>query len=48
MAVILEEAKGLNKGLIKWVKEVAEIAEPDEILICDGSDEEFKYLINIC
>jgi len=47
MAVILEEAKGLNKELIKWVKEVAEITEPDEILICDGSDEEFNYLINI-
>ncbi len=47
MAVMLEEVKNLNEELVKWIKEVAEITKPDDILICDGSDEEFEYLVNL-
>lgn len=33
-----------NQTLINWIKEVAELCRPDQIWLCDGSEEEYKTL----
>lgn len=38
--------KGLErKGLEDWIKEIADLTQPKDIHICDGSEEEFQSLI---
>lgn len=37
-----------NKKLQQWVKDMADICQPDSIHWCDGSDEENQTLINQC
>jgi phosphoenolpyruvate carboxykinase (GTP) len=36
-----------NKMLDAWIKEVAELCQPDEISLCDGSEEEYDRLIKV-
>ena len=33
-----------NKALVSWVQEIAELAKPDAIQWCDGSDSEYEDL----
>ena len=33
-----------NEELISWVREVAELTQPDEIVWCDGSEQEWTRL----
>jgi phosphoenolpyruvate carboxykinase (GTP) len=33
-----------NKKLLEWVEEVAELTQPDEVIWCDGSDDEWERL----
>ena len=40
----LENPPTRNKKLLEWVEEVAELAQPDEVIWCDGSDEEWERL----
>src|SRR6476660_7194725 len=35
----------IHSGIRKWVDEVAAMAQPDRILICDGSDAERDTLV---
>lgn len=41
---VLSEIK--NKRLREWIKEMAELCRPDQILLCDGSDDEYDRLCN--
>ncbi|MBO0827082.1 MAG: phosphoenolpyruvate carboxykinase (GTP) [Streptosporangiales bacterium] len=40
----LDHAPTRHRGLIDWVREVAELATPDQIVWCDGSQEEWDRL----
>ena len=40
----LENPPTRNKKLLEWVEEVAELTQPDEVIWCDGSDEEWERL----
>jgi phosphoenolpyruvate carboxykinase (GTP) len=40
----LDEAPTKHAGLLAWVREVAELTQPDRVHWCDGSDEEWKAL----
>ncbi len=35
---------GLNKRLASWIREVEELCEPDEVTLCNGSEEEYQRL----
>ena len=43
-AVRLDTAPTHHAGLLRWVRETAELTEPDEIVWCDGSAEEWTRL----
>jgi hypothetical protein len=36
-----------NSALRKWVEEVAQVTQPDQIVFCDGSEEENRQLIEL-
>ncbi|MCL2084205.1 MAG: phosphoenolpyruvate carboxykinase (GTP) [Oscillospiraceae bacterium] len=36
-----------NKALDAWIKEVAEMCKPDNVYLCDGSQEEYDKMIQI-
>src|SRR6185295_1742270 len=36
-----------HKKLIQWVKEVADIAAPERIYWCDGSDREYQEMLHL-
>lgn len=36
-----------NKKLLAWVKQMAEMCEPDKIVWCNGSDEEYQTMLRI-
>ena len=40
----LADAPTKNKQLLEWVDEVAELAKPDRVVWCDGSEEEWERL----
>ena len=40
----LDEAPTKHAGLLAWVREVAELTQPDRVHWCDGSDEEWNAL----
>ena len=40
----LENPPTRNKQLLEWVEETAELAKPDRVVWCDGSDEEWTRL----
>jgi phosphoenolpyruvate carboxykinase (GTP) len=40
----LDEAPTKHAGLLAWVREVAEMTQPDRVHWCDGSDEEWDAL----
>jgi len=40
----LDKAPTKHKQLVQWVREVAELTQPDRVCWCDGSDEEWARL----
>jgi len=42
----IEGAETGNQALIKWIKDTAELCQPDRIYICDGSQAEYDRLCN--
>jgi phosphoenolpyruvate carboxykinase (GTP) len=42
----LEAAPTNNAKLVAWVREVAELAQPDRVVWCDGSEDEWTRLTN--
>ena len=40
----LDDAPTKHEGLLSWVREVAELTEPDHVMFADGSDEEYERL----
>lgn len=38
----LDNAPTKHAGLLAWVREVAELTQPDRVVFADGSDEEFE------
>lgn len=40
----LDAAPTKHQGLLQWVREFAELAQPDRVVFADGSDEEFERL----
>ena len=37
--------KSDNKAMQEWVKEMADMCQPDSIYLCDGSEEEYQKLL---
>lgn len=35
-----------NKKLLAWVQSLAQLCQPDKVYWCDGSDEEYRHLLN--
>jgi phosphoenolpyruvate carboxykinase (GTP) len=42
---VIGVTKLMNAALEKWVDEVARLTKPDEVIWCDGSDDENRHLI---
>ena len=42
----LEPAPTKNKKLVSWVRQIAELTQPDRVYWCDGSDAEWDRLTN--
>ena len=40
----LENAPTKHEGLLAWVREVAELTQPNRVAFADGSDEEYARL----
>jgi phosphoenolpyruvate carboxykinase (GTP) len=40
----LDTAPTEHKRLVAWVREIAELTQPDQVVWCDGSDEEWERL----
>ena len=40
----LDQAPTKHAGLLAWVREVAELTQPDRVVFADGSDEESARL----
>jgi len=40
----LDSAPTKHEGLLAWVREVAELTQPDRVMFADGSDEEYERL----
>ena len=36
-----------NDALAKWVEETAALTKPDNIVWCDGSDEEYNRMVDV-
>ena len=34
-----------NQALLKWIKEMTELCQPDRVVWCDGSQEEYDRLL---
>ena len=45
-ATQIEGAKTSNETLIRWIKDTAELCQPDRVHICDGSQAEYDRLCN--
>jgi phosphoenolpyruvate carboxykinase (GTP) len=37
-----------NKKLLAWVEEIEEMCQPDDVVLCDGSKEEYDRMLQIC
>src|SRR5579864_7208048 len=40
----LEPAPTKNQKLVQWVREIAELTQPDRVVWCDGSEDEWNRL----
>ena len=38
------DARIINPALSEWIRTIATLTKPDQIHICDGSQEEYKYI----
>ncbi|MDQ1671895.1 MAG: phosphoenolpyruvate carboxykinase [Frankiaceae bacterium] len=43
----LDEAPTKHQKLVAWVREIAELTQPDKVVWCDGSDEEWERLTSL-
>lgn len=44
--VSLTGARTNNQSLLKWIKETAELCQPESVYLCDGSEAEYAQLCN--